>query len=179
MIQFMLPRFRYHPDPIATKSVEQSTVVCKCCNKSRGFIYNASVYSQVSLRDSLCPWCIADGSAAAKFQAIFSDDQPLAVAGVPEDTIEEITTRTPGFVSWQQEVWLCCCKDACEFHGDASLEELRSLAGGHLVNALAEWRCTEQQWRQLLTRYAPGGNPAIYKFVCRHCGVKRYSLDFA
>lgn len=175
----MLPSFRYHPDPVSTRSVEASDTQCQCCNQSRGFIYKASVYARTSLRDSICPWCIADGSAAAKFGALFSDDHPLATAGVPEEVIEEVTKRTPGYSSWQQEVWLCCCKDACEFHGDAPVEELRSLAGDDLTQTQTEWGCNEQQWRQLLAHYAPGGSPAVYKFVCRHCRTRRYALDLA
>ena len=95
----------------------------------RGYIYTASVYAPGWYRDCICPWCIADGSAAEKFEAMFSDDHPLAQAGVPDAVIEEVTRRTPGFNSWQQEEWLSCCGDACEFHGDAPRSELQALQG--------------------------------------------------
>ena len=83
----MLPTFRYHPDPIATGSVKVSDAVCRCCEQTRGYIYAASVYARDSRRDSICPWCIADGSAARKLEAMFSDDDPLAQAGVPDEVI--------------------------------------------------------------------------------------------
>src|SRR5690348_13816236 len=101
-----LPAFLYHPDPIATGSVKPSDVVCRCCCQARGHIYTASVYAPVTLRDCICPWCIADGSASGKFDAMFSDGHPLAEAGVPDEVVEEVTKRTPGYNSWQQEVWL-------------------------------------------------------------------------
>jgi uncharacterized protein CbrC (UPF0167 family) len=58
---------------------------------------------------------------------MFSDDHPLAQAGVPDEVIEEVARRTPGYNSWQQEVWLSCCDDACQFHGDAARSELQAL----------------------------------------------------
>jgi uncharacterized protein CbrC (UPF0167 family) len=117
----MIPAFRYHPDPIGTGSIKASDVVCRCCGQKRGFIYAGSVYARDPLRDSICPWCIADGAAAAKFDAMFSDDTPLAEANLSGEIIDEVTLRTPGYNSWQQEVWLSCCEDACEYHGDAPL----------------------------------------------------------
>jgi len=174
----MLPTFRYHPNPVATGNFKESDKVCVCCGEARGYIYTGSVYARERLRDSICPWCIADGSAARKFRALFSDSEPLVQSGVPEETIEEVTTRTPGYNSWQQEIWLSCCKDACEFHGDAPRQELLALQGEGLVKTLAEWHWNEKNWPQFVQYYKPGGNPAVYKFVCRHCGKTMYGVDF-
>src|SRR6185369_1862863 len=135
----MLPSFRYHPAPLATGSVVESATTCRCCGRARGYIYASSVYAVESLRDSLCPWCIADGSAATKFDACFSDGDPLIRAGVPVSVVDEVTLRTPGYVSWQQEVWLACCDDACAFHGDATRSELSALDRNALAEQLAEW----------------------------------------
>src|SRR5437867_876141 len=63
------PEFPYHPDPRATGSVVVSDTSCVACGQSRGFVYAGPVYSQDELIDSLCPWCIADGSAAEKYDA--------------------------------------------------------------------------------------------------------------
>ena len=174
----MLPTFRYHPDPVATGAVKPSEMICRCCDRARGYAYTASVYCRDLPRDSLCPWCIADGSAAAKFDAFFSDGEPLAQENVPAEVIEEVTRRTPGYNSWQQEVWEACCDDACAFHGDASKEELRSLGGELLSRTLTQWKCREPDWQRLIQHYQPGGNPAVYKFVCLHCGTPKYALDF-
>lgn len=141
-------------------------------------IYTASVYAEESLEDSICPWCIADGSAAQKFEATFSDDIPLIEAGLPDDVIEEVTTRTPGFNSWQQETWQSCCEDACEFHGDAPRAELLELQGDALAETLAACEWDESIWTPFVQGYQPGGNPAVYKFVCRHCGKVKYVVDF-
>jgi uncharacterized protein CbrC (UPF0167 family) len=178
-LHHMIPAFRYHPNPIATGSVKASDGVCRCCGQVRGYIYTASLHTRELQRDSICPWCIADGSAARKFNAMFSDDHPLVEAGVPGEVIEEVTKRTPGYNSWQQEAWLSCCKDACEFHGDAPQSELQALQGDAVVRTLVAWEWRERDWLQFVQHYQPGGNPAVYKFVCRHCGTIHYALDFS
>lgn len=175
----MLPIFRYHPDPIATGNMVASDVTCGCCGEAKGFIYRGSIYGDGILRDTLCPWCIADGSAAEKFGVFFSDGEPLAQAGVPQKVIKEVTERTPGYISWQQEVWLACCRDACEFHGDAPSNELRALTGEALRQVLFEWAWKDEYWTPFVEDYQPGGGAAVYKFVCRHCHNVRYGLDLA
>ena len=173
----MLPSYRYHPDPLATGSVVQSSRQCLCCGQARGYIYIAPVYARGRLQKRLCPWCIADGSAAAKFDAAFSDAHQLMEAGVPADVVEEVTRRTPGYFSFQQAVWLACCGDACEFHGDAPRAELQALGGDALTEALSEIGWSSELWAATIENYQPGEDPAVYKFVCRYCGRARYWSD--
>jgi len=175
----VLPTFRYHPDPISTGSVKPSQAACICCGASTGFIYVASVYGREKLRDSLCPWCIANGRAASEHDCFFSDGDPLADAGVPRPIIIEVTRRTPGYSSWQQEVWQSCCGDACEFHGDASKAELTALHGEALVRLQSEWPISLTRWAEFVKSYVPGGGMAVYRFLCRHCGQPKYALDIA
>jgi uncharacterized protein CbrC (UPF0167 family) len=172
-----LPQFRYHPDPIATGSIESSDATCICCEKERGYIYVCNTYSEEDIEEALCPWCIADGSAAEKYDAQFVDDAPLVEEGVEEEIIEEVTRRTPGFFSWQQEVWLCCCDDACEFHGDPSREHLAKLEGSALKEVMEQLSFSEEEWAEFLENYEPGESPAIYHFVCRHCRKSKYGVD--
>jgi uncharacterized protein CbrC (UPF0167 family) len=114
----LLPVFPYHPDPIATGAVRPSDKLCRTCEKRRGFIYGGPVYCRGSLRESLCPWCIADGTASMKSAALFSDPEPLHCAGLSAAIIKAVTCRTPGYTSWQGDLWLDHCDDACEYHGD-------------------------------------------------------------
>ncbi|HEX5829769.1 MAG TPA: CbrC family protein, partial [Gemmatimonadaceae bacterium] len=64
-----LPSFRYHPDPVAAGSIEPSDAVCRCCGRARGYIYAGPVCAEEEFDDALCPWCITDGQAAARFAA--------------------------------------------------------------------------------------------------------------
>lgn len=173
----MLPSFRYHPDPIATGSIKPSSATCICCNQARGYIYAASVYCTDTIQDQLCPWCIADGSAVERFDAMFCDDHSLTKAKLAPEIIEEVTRRTPGYISWQGEDWLSCCDDACEFQGDASRDEILALSGTALDRFLKSTGLTAAHFDELAPNYRPGGSPAIYKFVCRHCKQPHYGQD--
>ena len=172
-----LPFFRYHPDPLKTGAVKATPETCICCGESRGFMYTASVYSAADLHDKLCPWCISDGSAANKFGASFADDGPLIQKGVPRIVVDEVTRRTPGYVSWQQESWLAHCGDACEFHGAASLSDIANATEQTKREWQREYELTGEDWNEIAAHYPPGGDPAFYKFVCRHCKTTLLGWD--
>ncbi len=171
-----LPTFRYHPDPMATGNIRESDEPCECCGQVRGYIYTASIYAEDDV-ETVCPWCIASGEAARKFDALLSDDYSLKQAGISEAVAKEVTQRTPGYISWQQEEWQTHCNDVCEFHGDASLQELSALSGSHLSNFLDHQMLQVETWQSILKQYQPGGNPAVYKFLCRHCKTVIYTMD--
>jgi len=172
-----LPEFKYHPNPIATGNIKESSETCECCGKATGYVYNSSVYAEDEI-EFVCPWCIANGEAAKKFDAMFSDDDPLIEVGVPENIVEEVTKKTPGYNSWQQEEWQAHCNDACEFHGDAPKEELEKLSGDELSEFLDSQMIKPDVWENILAHYQLGGNPAVYKFLCRHCRKVIYTMDF-
>jgi uncharacterized protein len=173
-----VPVFKYHPDPLSTGSMKASGATCDCCGQARGYEYTASFYTPRRPKPTLCPWCISNGDAAKKYEGQFSDDYPLQRALLPEGIIAEVCERTPGYSSWQQEVWQSHCNDACAFHGDAEPGELQSLTGNALSALLLSNGIKERHWQPFLDGYEKGGNPAMYKFVCRHCQVAIYKLDF-
>lgn len=173
-----LPSFTYHPDPVGTGAFKDSDAQCICCGKERGYIYVAPVYSRRDLRDQICPWCIASGLAAERFDATFSDSVPLFQAGVPREIIDVVTKKTPGFESWQQETWLAHCGDACEFHGDAAPSDLEAISPQVKAEFLKDFFLSEDKWAAIKRHYVPKGDPAVYKFVCRHCGVMLLGMDF-
>ncbi|WP_144395648.1 CbrC family protein [Pleionea sediminis] len=172
-----LPKFKYHPDPISTGAIKESCEVCECCEQARGYVYASNLYAEEEI-EFICPWCIADGSAAQKFDGMFSDDYPLQEAGVPEEVISEVCERTPGYNSWQQEVWQAHCGTACEFHGDAEKKDLVELAGEALERFLRVEMIKPDVWQNILEHYEKGGNPAVYKFRCPECSEFIYTMDF-
>lgn len=171
-----IPRFKYHPDPMATGAVKVSDSTCECCGEARGYMYAAAVYA-VEQVESVCPWCIADGSLARKYDATLSDEHPLRSAGLPSVIIHEVTRRTPGYVSWQQDSWIACCNDACEFHGDAPAAEIQQLDEQGLAALSAGSGFSVEYLQEVVSHYEPGGTPAFYKFVCRHCAQVKYNGD--
>jgi uncharacterized protein len=172
-----LPVFKYHPDPLATGSVIESNAVCRCCGQNRGYIYTSSVYASEDLDNEICPWCIGDGRAAENFGATFVDDRPLREAGIEEAIILEVTTKTPGYDTWQGDVWLSHCNDACAFLGDAPKEDVVKIANEHIQVNGGEWIDAEMM-KEIAKGYRPKGSPAFYKFKCLHCNVIFYAMDF-
>jgi len=167
-----LPEFPYHPEPLTTGSVERSDGICLSCGKARGLIYTGPVFAVDELEESLCPWCIADGSAAARFEAMFTDDTPVP-QDVPHEVVKLVTTRTPGFGGWQQEHWLYHCGDGAAFLGAAGWRELQShptaLEALRRENASCGW--SSQQIEEYLRALDKEGAPTAYLFECRHCGT--------
>ena len=136
--QEALPTFRYHPDPVATGSVEASDAICGICGRVRSSVYDGPVYGVPKDIDDvhICPWCIADGSAHARFGVEFTDigavglgyDEPWEP--VPRSVAEEVAYRTPGFSGWQQERWWTHCGETAEFLGPAGYAELAGAWSG-------------------------------------------------
>jgi len=147
-----------------------SALTCRCCAQSRGYIYAGPVYGDDDLHESLCPWCIADGSAASKLGASFADSHPLLKAGIAPEIVDEVNLRTPSYISWQQEEWLSHCNDACEFHGDAAIADVRDAAEQTKRLWIERYHQNEEGWIRATKGYSPKGDSAFYKFVCRHCG---------
>jgi uncharacterized protein len=111
------PEFPYHPDPRSTGFVVESDTNCRACGEARGCVYTGPVYAAEELAGALCPWCIADGTAAQKFDAEFTDAGAAVPDDVPQEVLEELAHRTPGFSGWQQEHWLYHCGDGAAFVG--------------------------------------------------------------
>jgi uncharacterized protein CbrC (UPF0167 family) len=158
-----LPEFKYHPDPVATGIVvADPDAPCLSCNRIRGYVYDGPAYSEKyhHLSHSICPWCIADGSAAMKFKAEFTDVG--MIDGVSDGVREELATRTPGFMAWQQEQWMTCCNDAAAYLGMAGAKELK----GRFAAALPAVKdAYEDDWHDL----SIDGEPTAYIFRCLHC----------
>ncbi len=173
-----LPHFAYHPDPVASGAVVPRSFICASCNRTRTHVYVGPAYATQDFSERVCPWCIADGAAARNLGVEFADAEALLASGVPQAVVEEVTLRTPGYVSWQGDQWLSHCNDACAFLGDASLADVENASAG----TIGDWCRTNRQelqgWKAATDGYAPGGQPAFYKFQCRHCGTIRLGWDF-
>jgi len=168
-----LPTFRYHPDPVASGSLVESPTECRCCGQARGYIYIGPTYAEDELEDCLCPWCIADGSAAKQFDAnfvdpsVFPDDLPAAV-------LEEVTTRTASYSAWQSEEWPTCCNDATAFLAPVGYEvikrdfpEFEYPVTKYIVDEMGIYNNEALQTLRALNR---GQGPTAYLFRCLNCG---------
>lgn len=169
-----LPTFRYHPNPLDTQSIEFSYAICLVCDRARGFIYQGPVNATERLSAAVCPWCIADGSAATMFDAEFTDMASIGGGDwdlVPVDVMNEVARRTPGFHGWQPQRWWTHCRDAGEFLGMAGRDELL----GEWSAAVPSIRDDAQpkddgDWPEYLDSLNTEQGPTAYVFRCRHCG---------
>lgn len=168
-----LPDFKYHPDPIATGSIEQSDEVCECCGKERGYIYTGPIFAEDEI-SAVCPWCIADGSAHEKFDAEFTDSGGVVAydeeTEVPDSVLEEVSYRTPGFTGWQQEHWVACCGDAAAFVGTAGHEDLTKKWPDAIPSIQQECGMEDSEWESYFEELDKDGSPTAYVFKCLHCG---------
>lgn len=169
-----LPLFRYHPEPLATGSIIPSPIVCRRCGLSRGYIYVGPVFAQADLGDAICPWCIADGSAAREFGAEFTDPAGVGDYGsweaVPTAVVNEISQRTPGFSGWQQERWWTHCGDAAAFLGRAGRRQIETKWPDAVPALMREAGMEGETWNEYFAALDAEGSPTAYIFRCRLCG---------
>jgi uncharacterized protein CbrC (UPF0167 family) len=166
------PAFRYHPDPIASGSIQVDTQRCEICKKRRGYSYAGPLYSEIDAEPVICPWCIADGSAADALDCEFCDVGEEAPDEIPPEVLDAIATRTPGFSAWQQEHWLYHCDDAAAFLGPAGSDDL-----ARFPDAVESLRLEQEKlgWSQdevgaHLAYLDRESEPTAYLLVCLHCG---------
>jgi uncharacterized protein len=175
-----LPRFRYHPHPLDTGSITESDVECARCGKERGFIYTGPVYAEGDFENALCPWCIADGSAARSLGATFVDSKAFA-DDTPDAVIAEISERTPGFAAWQAEEWPSCCGDATAFLGPLGIAEVRArhreLEGFVLSQIIYGLGISRAAAIHVLESLRRDASPTAYLFTCLHCGEPQVHVD--
>ncbi|GLF95310.1 CbrC family protein [Streptomyces yaizuensis] len=164
------PVFPYHPDPVATGAVVPSDGVCACCGQARGHLYRGPVYAEADLGGRVCPWCIADGGVADRFDAHFTAGECLG-EDVPQAVFERVDRRTPGFTGWQEPRWFFHCGDAAAYLGPAGSAEL----AGHpdalqvLRTEIGTWGWPDHQAEEYLRSLDPSGEPTAHLFRCLHC----------
>jgi len=175
-----LPFFKYHPNPLATGNAVEKVFVCLCCNQQKKVAYVGGIYSVHDVdREMLCLECIADGSAAKKWDASFGGELQDGERFTSE-IIDEFENKTPSYISWQGAVWLTHCDDICEFHGDFTkkelidhFEDIKDYAKEHLG-----CRGGDEELKEIIQHYEPIGNPAFYKFICIQCKKVLVHVDF-
>jgi len=169
-----MPHFRYHPQPLQTGSVVRSSEKCVHCNQKRGLIYVGPVYGERDLKGQICPWCIYDGSAHVDLGITYTDEAAVGGYGkwdtVPEEVLQEITCRTPGFTGWQQEEWWTHCSSAGMFLGRMGWEELQAFGEDAIEGIRLSVDMAPEQWSRVCQQLHKDEPPSAYLFRCSVCG---------
>ena len=173
------PTFFYNPNAYVLGIIEKERIECQCCGQEREFRYTGNLYSKTSV-SQLCPWCIADGSAVEKYAGSFTadfeglnpnPDEPGIL--LSEASVEQVSCRTPGYASWQDDVWLGHCGEACIFLGYVGSKELTPIWEEVRADAIGSgWG--EENIRQYMHK---DGDMTGYLFQCQHCGQHRLHVD--
>ena len=177
-----LPNFKYSPNAYNIDVFEEIEGVCSVCNQTRQLKYDSSFYSMEE-PEYICPWCIADGSAANKYDGEFNDaigiETPFGyetdneVKRSFDSKILAVVQRTPSYVSWQQEVWLSHCNEPCAFIGYADTETIQPI----LTELEADIENAGYGREVVLQHLSKEGSLVGYLFRCLHCGAHRLHVD--
>jgi uncharacterized protein CbrC (UPF0167 family) len=106
-----LPKFKYSPNAYKIGVFEEKEGTCSVCGEKRNLKYTSSFYS-VENPEYICPFCIADGKAAEKYDGEFNDYAGIEGVSpapndpsptIPKEMLLEVSERTPSYTSWQQE----------------------------------------------------------------------------
>ena len=170
------PIFEYFPDPIGNGCMVEKNGSCPCCEQDRAVMYVGPIYCVDDVSE-VCPWCIADGSAAAKWSASFNDLYNIP-DGVPQHVVRTIDSRTPGYSTWQGNTWLFSENDALVFVGEvigsAIVRKSETEKINACRNALVDWNFPSDFD---LSNVVIGGQPAIYLFQDKETAEYRAYAD--
>lgn len=165
----MLPKFKYHPDPLGTGAFQKGeSHTCDCCGKDTEIWYEGPFYSEEEI-ECLCPGCIASGEAAKKFDGEFQDSYSLEEQLEDEKT-DELIHRTPGYLGWQQEFWLTHCGDYCAFVGYVGWPEIVELGLEKEIEETYDKSLCFFDLEDIKNGLRNGGSMQGYLFRCLKCG---------
>ncbi len=165
----MIPRFKYHPDPIKTGAFKQGEPrQCDCCEKMTDTWYEKPFYSCKDV-ECLCPQCIASGAAAEMFDGEFQDCASVGKVSDREKR-DELTLRTPGYIGWQQEYWYAHCDDFCEFVGYVGWEEIVEMGIAEQIERNYDEKICGFDFDDIKECLTNNGHLQGYLFRCLHCG---------
>lgn len=162
-----LPKFKYQPnlyiDPFTLVEFDEGT--CECCGKQVDAFID-QIYA-VEEAKCICLQCVADGTAAKKFDGDFIQDVEQFVDDAQKN--EELFKRTPGYESWQGENWLVHCEDYCAYLGRVGYNDLKKMDLLDKVDVV--------EGDIDLTELEAGGSFTGYLFQCLNCGQYRLYTD--
>ncbi|MDR2834638.1 MAG: CbrC family protein [Bacteroidales bacterium] len=176
-----LPKFKYSPNAYKIGVFENEEGTCSVCGEKRNVKYTSSFYSTED-PEYICPFCIANGKAAEKYEGEFNDyagiegvspDPNASKPAISKELLLEVSERTPSYNSWQQEVWLSHCNEPCAFIGYADGETIKPFID-ELEDDIENNGYDKDEVLEFLSK---NSSMVGYLFQCLHCGKHRLHID--
>jgi uncharacterized protein CbrC (UPF0167 family) len=176
-----VPNFTYYTPAALLAVTEASDAACDVCGQARGIRYTGPFYS-IADDPCICPHCIADGSAAKRFDGQFNDivieweDAIInqEAAKISPTAVDELLHRTPGYISWQGNTWMFHCADGAVFEGDAFSDEIDNASEATRLH----WEAANGlAWDRVMHPSVRYQHMGVYRFKCRHCELVMFHWD--
>ena len=164
------PKFTYFAKPLEAGSFVRKKVVCNACERSRDYQYEGDFFTTHD-DVALCPWCVADGTAAKKFNGTFQDEAAIESVGNKAAT-DELLHRTPSYIAWQTASWLSHCEDYMCYLGEATWEQIEPRLQELQDNGFEMDSDVEEQREAI-----ESGDLVLHLFECRTCQRHRVHAD--
>lgn len=176
IIEWPLPTFKYHKDPIKTGVIKEETIICECCGKQSRYKYEGPIYSIEEI-NTICPYCISDGTMYKKYDAQFSD---FYQGDVDQKHINEFLHHNPGYTSWQTNEVPVHCKDFTEFIGYVGYKEIQEMGLEATLQSQIESNSKElcQNIEDFKNAFVNNGQIQGYLFRCLTCKKYILHVDF-
>lgn len=169
-----LPRFELFPSAFDAGVFEITDTSCDVCKRRRGMLYTGPQYSARKESDGMrcCPWCIADGSASRlglTFNTPYIDESSPNTSQLSREDRDLFESRTPGFISWQGNLWLSCCGRACVYLGEADSADILGRWASVVPTLFESMDHDLDEQREIVADIRRGGPICAYVFQCRNC----------
>lgn len=170
-----LPDFPYYADPLADGCFEQKDITCEVCRQQREWAYVGVMYAEEE-PENVCPWCVSNARAAAKYEGTFQDVHFSETASA--ESIEAVLTQTPSVATWNPIHWPDHCGECCQYIGNFAFERTAALTNTTTVqNDLMEIGSKTRMKPDEILIWAQGGSICLRLFRCVVCDSYRLALD--
>ncbi len=170
----VLPEFICYPGAYRDGVFKEEPGECECCGKEVPYVYTGVLYSEIE-EGTLCPWCVASGAAAMKYDGFFNEISGHA----PEERDELVCKRTPKFTSWQDISWATHCDDAAIFRGTQESpkdwKRFRQESPDAKLEIDENYDYTYDDPEEIGKNL--NGSFIVHLFQCAHCGTYILSCD--
>jgi len=174
-----LPVFKYHPDPITTRSIVKKNGICPLCKRQREYFYIGRYKLYKGPQNEyfqICPWCLSEGKAEEVAHCNFSSECSFD-GNVSSKSAEEVAFRTPGFSTWQEKIWLTHCNEPCAFIGYVDRKYLEDHSIDVHEDIEREAKKRDYIPEIVLSMLEDNNCYQGYLFCCVMCGKYRLFVD--